>query len=155
MIEGWHNGEYLVILSQAEGAESAGRYKFEQFLPGYSLVGLRGWDDFIVRNQAGIAFTLPTVPLEASSAEPFSLPESPALEPDARFAGKIKWYLKPLVFGGSAQDNANLAWVTQEQHAASSRGGMNNTGLSRRRRPMPNPSVKGTSCGKAASRPLP
>lgn len=118
MIEGWHNGEYLVILSQGESAEAAGRYKFEQFLPGFSLVGLRGWDDFIVRNQAGIAFTLPAVPLEASSAEPFSLPESLVLDPDARFAGKVKWYLKPLVFGGSAQDNANLAWVTHEQHAA-------------------------------------
>jgi hypothetical protein len=117
MVEGWHNDDYLVILSQSERGAATGQYKFEQFLPGYSLVGLRGWDDLIVCNQAGTTFALPAVPLQVSYLEPFSVPEAPSLQPDAPFSGKVKWYLKPLIFGGSAQDSANLAWVTHEQHA--------------------------------------
>ena len=118
MVEGWHNDEYLVVLSQSERALATEQYKLEQFLPGYSLVGLRGWDDLIVCNQVGSTFSLPSVPLEASYLEPFSVPEALSLQPDARFSCGVKWYLKPLVFGGSAQDNENVAWVTHEQHAA-------------------------------------
>jgi hypothetical protein len=118
MVEGWYNDKYLVILSQNERGAATGQYKFEQFLPGYSLVGLRGWDDLIVRDQAGATFTLPAVPLEPSYLEPFNVPETQSLKADARLSGKVKWYLKPLIFGGSAQDNANLAWVTHEQHAS-------------------------------------
>jgi len=39
------------------------------------------------------------------------------LNPDARFSGKIKWYVKPIVFGGDAGVGENLVWVSHEEHA--------------------------------------
>ncbi len=117
MNEGWNHHEYLVLFSQAECSGAMEKYKFAQYMPGYTLVGLRGWDEFIVANAAGSTYSLPTVPLEAKGVEPFDLTDSLVLEPDARFAGKIKWYLKPLIFGGDPEDKSNLTWVTHDQHA--------------------------------------
>lgn len=117
MIEGWSDEEYLVLLSEAESVAAMHRYQFSKYLPGCTLVGLRGWDDFIVIDRSGAMCALPTVPLHISSAEPFHLPEPLSLEPDARFAGKIKWYLTPLAFGGNAQDKENLVWLSHDQHA--------------------------------------
>lgn len=57
------------------------------------------------------------MPLEAERLEPFFLPEGFELEPDARFTGKIKWYVQPLIFGGDPEDEANLIWVDSRQHA--------------------------------------
>ena len=116
MTEGWFNDEYLVIFSQSEGASLASKYKFSESLPGYTLVGLRGWDDFIVINPAGVMFSIPTVPLSETSKTEFVIPNNLSLEDDIRFTGKIKWYLKPIVFGGDPQDKQNLTWVTLEQH---------------------------------------
>jgi hypothetical protein len=39
------------------------------------------------------------------------------LQPDGRFAGKIKWYLKPIAFGGNASVGENLVWVSHDEHA--------------------------------------
>jgi len=117
MNEGWLNDDYLILFSEAESASASSKYKLSQYLPGYVLVGLRGWDDFIVINSTGAMCSLPTVPLDPTMAAPFSLPENLALESDGRFTGKIKWYLKPLIFGGDPQDKSNLAWVSPEQHA--------------------------------------
>ena len=117
MNEGWNGDEYLVLLSDAERIAAMGKYQFDKYLPGYSLVGLRGWDDLIVMDSNGTVLSLPTVPLVISNAQPFSIPQPATLQPDPRFTGKIKWYVTPLVFGGSAQDKANLAWVSHDQHA--------------------------------------
>jgi hypothetical protein len=116
MTEGWFNDEYLVIFSQSEGVSLSSKYKFADSLPGYTLVGLRGWDDFIVINPAGVMCSIPTVPLSETSKTEFAIPNNLSLEDDIRFTGKIKWYLKPIVFGGDPQDKQNLTWVTLEQH---------------------------------------
>jgi hypothetical protein len=92
-------------------------YAIDHFLPGHVLVGLRGWDEFIVIDESGSVFAVPTVPIDLRHATTFALPEQVLLEPDARFDGKIKWYVKPLAFGGDAADETNLAWVTHEKHA--------------------------------------
>lgn len=117
MKEGWLNDEYLVVFSEAESASASSRYKLSQFLPGYTLIGLRGWDDFIAIDSAGAMCSLPTVPLDPKRVAPFALPQDLSLKPDARFTGKIKWYVKPVAFGGNPQDKGNLAWVSLEQHA--------------------------------------
>jgi hypothetical protein len=117
MNEGWYNDEYLVIFSQAESNRAAEKYKLAQYLPGHTLVGLRNWDDFIVVSQAGGMCSLPTVPIDLARSESFTLSASVALELDARLTGKIKWYVKPLVFGGEPNDKENVSWVTLEQHA--------------------------------------
>lgn len=117
MNEGWQDDDYLILLTQDEGAIAMTAYGFDQYLPGYTLVGLRGWDDFIVIDRAGVMLTLPTVPLDATNALPFALPEQISLENDNRFTGKIKWHLKPLVFGGDPTDKTNVAWISHGQHA--------------------------------------
>jgi len=117
MNEGWQNDDYLIVLTQDESFAAMKAYRFDHYLPGCTLLGLRGWDDFIVINASGVMFTVPTLPLDVSYAAPFALPQQISLEPDDRFTGKIKWHLKPLVFGGDPSDNMNFAWITHEQHA--------------------------------------
>ncbi|CRM89537.1 MULTISPECIES: hypothetical protein [Pseudomonas] len=117
MNEGWQNDDYFIIFTEDESLAAMKAYGFDHHLPGYTLLGLRGWDDFIVINSSGVMFTIPTLPLDASYAAPFALPQQISLEPDERFAGKIKWYTKPLVFGGDPADKTNFAWITHEQHA--------------------------------------
>jgi hypothetical protein len=44
-------------------------------------------------------------------------PATVNLERDDRFAGKIKWYVKSVIFGGDPQIGDNLMWVSHEEHA--------------------------------------
>jgi hypothetical protein len=118
MQEGWHGEEYLVLFDASEAPQASARYDIARSLPGYEVVGLRGWDDLIVRDPAGALFTVPTVPLLPSDLEPFQLPESStALERDPRFTGRIKWYVTPIVFGGDPGAGENLIWVDHERHS--------------------------------------
>lgn len=116
MNEGWQNNDYLILLAEDESAKAMQAYGFDRFIPGYVLVGLKGWDEFIVVAPSGSLQVVPTVPLDASQAEPYVLPEPISLQADSRFANKIKWYLKPLVFGGSPTDETNAAWISHAQH---------------------------------------
>jgi hypothetical protein len=116
-MEGWLDDEYLVLFSEAERSVQAERYGISEALPGCILVGLRGWDEFIVLDEAGRMLSLPTMPLVLANATPFTLPCSFDLAADSRFADKIKWYVKPLVFGGDVEDPNNLTWVSLTQHA--------------------------------------
>jgi hypothetical protein len=118
MKEGWHGDEYLVLFDEPEVAAASARYAISQFLPGYEVLGLRGWDDFIVRDAAGQIYSVPTVPLEKQYISPYTLPSRQTIfETDPRFEAKIKWYLKPLAFGGDPEKRENLQWVDGEQHA--------------------------------------
>jgi hypothetical protein len=38
-------------------------YGIPRHLPGFAVVAISGWDDFIVRDEAGAVFRVPTVPL--------------------------------------------------------------------------------------------
>jgi len=58
MNEGWLNDEYLIVFSEAESTAASSKYKLSQYLSGYTLVGLRGWDDFIVINPSGAMCTM-------------------------------------------------------------------------------------------------
>jgi hypothetical protein len=118
MNEGWVGDDYLILFDESEVATMTERYAFSQFLPGYEVLGLRGWDHFIVRDSQGRTFSIPTVPLELKYLSPFAIPERMEdLRPDARFRGKIKWYLKPIVFGGDPGARENMRWVSLEEHA--------------------------------------
>jgi hypothetical protein len=98
MREGWHD-DYLVLLSDQESSDASRGYEIQKFLPGYQIAGLRGWDDFIVRDASGGVFTVPTVPMDPQYLAAWTPPpDSALLEPDSRFTGKIKWYTKPIVF---------------------------------------------------------
>jgi hypothetical protein len=118
MKEGWLGNDYLILFDEAEAASASDRYAISQSLSGYHVMGLRGWDDFVVRDSTGQTYSLPTVPTDPRYLTPFPLPESGAtLSPDPRFSGRIKWYVKPIVFGGTPSDGANLIWVSHEEHA--------------------------------------
>lgn len=118
MIEGWHINEYWTLFENPEEAErAANSYGISEYLPGYRLVGLLNWDDFVIADAEGKHFKIATVPLEPREMTPFDFQVDPkAIEWDGMFEGKIKWYVKPLVFGGDAEAKDNLAWVTPEQH---------------------------------------
>jgi hypothetical protein len=118
MTEGWCGDDYLISFSEVEVASASERYSIMRFIPGYQVIGLRGWDDFIVRDSAGLVYTVPSVPLDSGFLSPYVLPkEESSLVPDERFLGKIKWYVKPIVFGGEPSSEENVIWVNHEQHA--------------------------------------
>lgn len=116
MIEGWYGDDYLVLFDEAEASAFSARYEFGRYLAGYSITGLRGWDDFIVRGTNGHCATVPTVPIAPEYLAPLEFGIHAArIVSDDRFRGKVKWYTKPIVFGGSPTDN-NIEWVSLDQH---------------------------------------
>ena len=116
MREGWYEDNYLVLFE--DRAESlAELYGLSQALPGYRLVGLLSWADFLVQDSRGAQYTVPTVPMLLQKLKPCHMTAAPkALRPDDRISGKVKWYLQPVVFGGDPNRGDNLAWVTLEEH---------------------------------------
>ena len=118
MNEGWLNDDdYLILFSEAESDRALKNYDIAQSLPGFTVLGLSGWDDFIVRDQSGKTYSVPTVPIDKQYLKEHKLPETVTLKADVRFKEKIKWYVKPVVFGGDPNDEENIIWVTHEQHA--------------------------------------
>jgi hypothetical protein len=117
MQEGWRGDEYLVLFDEDEYSTVSERYEIGVVLPGYEVIGLQGWDDFLVRDSKGGVFSVPTVPCIPKYLEPFpSLAGANGLTTDERYAGKIKWYIKPVVFGGDPASDENITWITHEEH---------------------------------------
>ena len=119
MIEGWHNEDYLVLFEDLkEALRITELYGVREHLPGYTVVGLRGWDDFILTDAKQQFFTIPTVPLEPKHLEPFIFQvDLGAIQPDERYSKKVKWYVKPILFGGDPTAKDNMAWISGEEHA--------------------------------------
>jgi hypothetical protein len=116
--EGWCGDYHLILFNDAEASLASDTYEITKFLPGYKVIGLRGWDDFILQDSNGDTHCVPTVPAIKSLIAPYALPSVGfTLDPDDRFHGKIKWYLKPIIFGGDASLGANIIWVSHDQHA--------------------------------------
>jgi hypothetical protein len=117
MVEGWFRDEYYVLFGVNEVAAASARYSVRRWIPGYEVIGLRGWDDLLLQDATGQVFTAPCVPIAVHYASHVSaLPQAEALSKDARYSGQIKWYVQPLVFGGSPTEPSNVQWVSHEQH---------------------------------------
>ena len=118
MREGWHENTYLILFDEGEVPLASERYGIASMLPGFQILGLRGWDDFIVRDGSGALFTVPTIPCDAKHLTPHH-PDaaSPTLLSDAQVTGRIKWYVKPIAICGEPSAGPNLAWVTHDKHA--------------------------------------
>jgi len=117
MREGWYKDDYLIVFNEAESLQASSRYGVEDAIPGFRVVGLRGWDDFIVREESGELFTVPTVPCDAKYLAPYlGRFDDVELQADPRYAGRLKWYVKPVVFGGDPNIGPNLTWITQDEH---------------------------------------
>jgi hypothetical protein len=117
-VEGWHGDQYYVFFSEAETAAMSESYAIDTTLPGYTVVGLLAWDDFIVQDRAGNTFSLPAVPCDPNALTPFTGPDPESLVADERFTSKVKWYIKPVIFGGDPSADENMTWIPLEQHAA-------------------------------------
>jgi hypothetical protein len=108
----------MILFSVEDVPCVSDRYGIAGWLPGFQVFGLRGWDDFIVRDLNGSVFTVPTIPCDARHLDQYTrLTDPTRLEQDDRFIGKIKWYIKPIIFGGDPAIGDNVTWVTYEQHA--------------------------------------
>jgi hypothetical protein len=117
MIEGWDDERYLILFDNNEIPDWTRRYELETYLPGYEVVGLLSWDDVLVRSSGGEQFTVPTVPLDTRYLAPLTINvDAKRLRPDPHLSGKIKWYVKPIVFGGDPASEENIAWITLAQH---------------------------------------
>lgn len=117
MTEGWAGDDYVMLFSPDEEQAASERYGIADLLPGYRILGLRGWDDFIVEDDDGETFTLPTVPCDRGELARFSPPGRDQLIPDDRFTGKVKWYVRPIKFGGDPAARENITWISLSQHA--------------------------------------
>ena len=118
MIQGWHNNDYLILFGEQNAAITmTERYAVASSLPGFIVVGLKSWDDFILHDAKNRFFTVPTVPLDSQHLQPFVFNLDPStLRADQRFIGKIRWFIKPLVFGGDPSVETNTAWLTVDEH---------------------------------------
>jgi hypothetical protein len=116
MIEGWAHDRHFILFTEEESIAATARYGLRDSLPDYVIAGLLGWDDFIVRSLAGQLFTVPTMPAIAKYLEPFQGELPDELEQDDR-ATTVKWYVKPIVFGGDPEPGENMIWISHEQHA--------------------------------------
>ena len=118
MKEGWHNDEYLILFEDREIEQKEQEYGLDRLLPGHRLLGMAGWDHFLVMDCASQRlFRVPTIPISPQEKKewPHSADLS-ALKPDGRFQGKIKWYVKPIVFGGDPNPGENMKWISHEEH---------------------------------------
>ena len=117
MLEGWQGDDYLILFDESESTDFSTKYELGKHLPNFLIVGLKGWDDFIVKGPDGRLATVPTVPIVAERLAPLQIPIDPRqVHPDDRLRGKVKWHTKPVVFGGDPLARENTIWVSLDQH---------------------------------------
>lgn len=120
MKEGWHNDDYLILFEGDEIEGKGRKYEINSYLPGHDLLGLVGWDDFLVLDEKTKKMCrIPTVPLIEKEKETWLKNiDVSILKSDERFNDKIKWYVKPIVFGGDPEARENIIWISHKDHIA-------------------------------------
>jgi len=118
MKEGWRNDGYWALCEDQKEAEHlTAIYGIAEYLPGYSIFGLKGWDDFILVDRESKYFLVPTIPLERACLSAFHFPtETLRLQSDERFTKRFKWYVKPIRFGGDPSAKENVVWLSLDEH---------------------------------------
>jgi hypothetical protein len=115
--EGWLDDNYVILFSEAETESIFDAYGLNSTIHGYRLVGILSWDNFIVKNSKGEIFKIPTVPAISKYLEPVEFNKiKKSLNKDDRLTNKIKWYIKPIIFGGDPELEENITWVSIEDH---------------------------------------
>jgi hypothetical protein len=118
MKEGLHNDDYVVLFEGGEIEQKEHGYGLDRLLPGHRLLGLVGWDDFLVMEHASQnLYRVPAIPIPSQHRKewPHSV-DSTALKPDGRLQGSVEWYVKPIVFGGDRNPGENMTWISHEDH---------------------------------------
>ncbi len=118
MKEGWLNdSDYLILFDQNVIAEINNNYDIDKYLVDFKIIGIIGWDDFILVNKRNKYFRCPTVPLNEKYISEINNDFFGAdLEKDERFVGIIKWHIQPIIFGGSPSSEENITWVPIDGH---------------------------------------
>ena len=117
MKEGWADDTYVIAFDDDEALHVTSLYGIENYLPGHIVVAIVGWDEFIVRNKTGGLLRVPTIPLVQNYVEKLpSMPDTSRLIASPEHTGRIKWYVKPLIFGGDPGDASNIEWVDMQSH---------------------------------------
>ena len=118
MITGWLDRDYLTLFDdQIEAIQKTQEYGITDVIANFTLIGLISWDDFILKDKNGAIFSVPTVPLDQQFLKPINLViDQTKIKADSSIQDKIKWYIQPIVFGGSPTSNENIAWIDIEQH---------------------------------------
>jgi hypothetical protein len=116
MKEGWSSTKYWIIFENEEIIELTRRYDIAKYLKGYRILGLVGWDDFILEDKNNNHYTVPTIPINRKFLEPIDYSSSLRLEDDVNLRGKIKWYIKPLIFSGDPNAKDNIIWINMDEH---------------------------------------
>jgi hypothetical protein len=114
MTEGWYGDDHLILFDEAELASASDRYAISELLPGYRVIGLRGWDDFILQDSTGRTYNVPTVPAIAEYLSPYT-PRGLTLPTSLRY----------IVTASSGSDNRAAISTCRCKLSAQSR---NNTG---------------------------
>ena len=110
----WINKEHYNILSTEESA----RYEvvLKKYINKFRVIGIVGWDNFILSDGSN-HFSIPTVPVDQKYLKELEYPDlKPMTKSEQSEHSKIKWYLTPLIFGGSPDSESNIAWVTIDEH---------------------------------------
>jgi hypothetical protein len=53
MKEGWSNDSYFIVFDNYEVEQISEAYGIGDYIPGYRIVALKGWDDFVVEKVDG------------------------------------------------------------------------------------------------------
>jgi len=116
--EGWFKDDYWSLCEDRKESENlTATYGLPDYLPGYFIEGLKSWDDFVLSDIEGRYFLIPTVPFDRANLEQFKFPaETLRLQSDEPFTGKVRWFIKPIRFGGDPSAKENTAWLSQDEH---------------------------------------
>jgi len=114
--EGWCDRGYLQLFQEDSILALTEAYGLRSFLSDMVVIGLIGWDDLLVRDGEGSIWTVPTLPMHRKHLEAALINVDAELTPDAELKGKIKWYVAPLIFGGSPMDEPNIVWLDIQKH---------------------------------------
>jgi hypothetical protein len=117
MTEGWIDNTYYIFFDSIEETAVTLAYHLGEYLPGFFLTGIKGWDELILRDSSGKHFLIPSLPLDKRFLEQYDFKIDPKkIITDDKLTGKIRWYIKPLIFGGDAVSEANILWVNLAKH---------------------------------------
>ena len=101
MREGWLDDEYLILFEE-RSASFEKDYGFSYLLPGFRLIGIHGWDEFLVEDKGRNLFTVPTVPLLRKHLAPFKFEKSlETSSPMIRFVERLSGMSRRLFLAGT------------------------------------------------------
>lgn len=116
MKSGWHQNIHYNIFTEEEALCFYTKYNIDNYIPEYRLIGLIGWDDFIISKNNEF-YKIPTVPIDLKYCEKLPILDlSIKLTEDSRIKNLIKWYIKPIVFGGNPEAQDNVEFIDIEKH---------------------------------------